>query len=74
MLRKRLIELVAIGLIGDGVVALVAPKRHSLLWLGGPENWRRFMHIFAERPMLTRLLAATEVALGLSLALRQYQD
>lgn len=74
MLRKRLTELVAIGLIGDGVVALAAPERHSLLWLEGSENWRRFMRLFAERPMLTRVLAAGEVAVGLWLALRQYSD
>jgi hypothetical protein len=54
------------------VIALAAPRRHSLLWRFSPEGYRRTMEEFAERPTQTRLLAAAEVGLGLWLALRQY--
>jgi hypothetical protein len=69
---RNVAELIAMLAIGDGVVALVAPRRHSLLWRFGPESYQRAMKEFAERPALVRLLAATEVGLGLWLALRQY--
>lgn len=70
---KRVMETVAMLLVGDGVIALVAPRRHSYLWEFGPEGYRRAMEAFAQRPGLTRLLAAAEVGLGLWLALRQYE-
>jgi hypothetical protein len=67
-------QLVAMLMIGDGVIALAAPRRHSLLWKFGTEGYRRTMETFAEYPTLTRLLATTEVGLGLRLALRQYEE
>jgi hypothetical protein len=71
---KRIMELLAMLLVGDGVIAVVAPRRHSHLWKFGPEGYRRAVEAFAERPDLTRLLAAAEVGLGLWLALRQYEE
>ncbi len=71
---RNIAELIAMLAIGDGVIALVAPRRHSLLWRFGPESYRRAMEAFAERPALTRSLALAEVGLGLWLALRQYGD
>jgi hypothetical protein len=40
---RRIAELAAMVVIGDGVIALVAPRRHSLLWRFGPEGYRRLM-------------------------------
>jgi hypothetical protein len=71
---KRIVELMAMLAVGDGVIALAAPRRHSLLWRFGPEGYKRAMEAFAERPALTRLLAAVEVGLGLWLALSQYEE
>ncbi len=74
MVGNRVEELLAMVAIGDGVVGFLAPRRHSLLWSFGPEGYRRAMEAFAERPGLVRVLAAVEVAGGLCLALRQYED
>lgn len=71
---KQFKELLAIAIIGDGVVGLVAPQRHSLLWRFGPEGYKRTMEGFAERPVLVRLLSAASVGAGLWLALSQYED
>ncbi|MDP8926742.1 MAG: hypothetical protein M3M97_07505 [Actinomycetota bacterium] len=71
---KRIVELMAMLAVGDGVIALAAPRRHSLLWRFGPEGYKRAMEAFAERPALTRLMAAVEVSLGLWLALSQYEE
>jgi hypothetical protein len=71
---RRIMELLAMLLVGDGVIALVAPRRHNHLWRFGPEGYGRVMEAFAERPALTRLLAEAEVGRGLWIALRQYEE
>ena len=73
-MSRRIKELVAIAVIGDGVVGLVAPRRHSLLWKVGPGGYQEVVRWFAERPVLVRLLAGAELGLGLMLALRQYPE
>lgn len=69
---RRIAELVVMLMIGDGVIALAASRRYSLLWRFGPEGYRRAMEAFAERPALTRLQPAAWSGPGLWLALRQY--
>ena len=70
---RRINEVVALSMIGAGVLGLVAPKRHMLLWSFGPEGYKKVMRGFARRPGLVRSLAA-QVAGGLLLALRQYEE
>lgn len=72
MIVRRITELVAMVLIGDGVVAISAPSRHSLLWRSGPKWWGDFMQDLAGRPNLVRALGAAEAGAGLWLARRQY--
>ena len=69
---RRLGELVAILFIGDGVVGMIAPQRHSMLWYGGPTVYKQVMHTLLNHPQRMRLLAAAECVFGLWLALRQY--
>lgn len=71
--RARLLETFAIVAIGDGVIEVVSPREHSLLWEVGPEGARKTARFFAENPNLMRLLGASQVAFGLWLALRQYR-
>lgn len=71
--RARLLETFAVVAIGDGVIELVSPREHSLLWEVGPEGARKTARFFAENPNLMRLLGASQVAFGLWLALRQYR-
>ena len=59
-------------MIGEGVLTIIAPRRHSLLREYGPEGYKRAMEAFAEHPTLTRLGA--EAGLGLWLALRVYSQ
>jgi hypothetical protein len=71
---RRIKETFAIITIGDGVIELVAPREHSLLWEAGPESTRRVARFFADNPGYMRLLGASQIAFGLWLALRQYRD
>ena len=71
---RRLLETFAVVTIGDGIIELVSPREHSLLWEVGPEGARKTARFFAENPNLMRLLGASQVAFGLWLALRQYRE
>lgn len=71
MLSQRLKEVLAIMLVGDGLIAAIAPRRLSRLWQFGPRPYRNFMERFIQRPGMTRMLSMSQVAAGLWLALRQ---
>jgi hypothetical protein len=72
-MRSRLVELTAIMMIGDGVLAVIAPKEHLRLWQKGPTGWEKVTRRFQRRPGLTRTLGAVEIALGVWLAKSQYR-
>ena len=73
-MRVRVAESVAIMMIGDGVIGALFPRRHVLRWLRGPTVWRRVMRPFADRPGLTRALAAAQVGAGVWWAARLPAD
>ncbi len=74
MWSRRLKETFAILTLGDGVIALLAPREHSLLWETGPESVRKLVRFFADNPGYLRILGATQIAFGVWLALRQYRE
>jgi hypothetical protein len=69
--EARTLEVLALTMIGDGVLALLQPERHMLLWRRGPRPWRELSQYFLDRPMLTRVVGAATVVAGLWLANRQ---
>lgn len=71
MMRARLMEILGILLVGDGVVAFLNPERHTQLWRRGPKFWQEMMDPFVQYPVLMRWAGAVEAALGLWLASRQ---
>ncbi len=73
MWARRLKETFAVVTIGDGAIALLAPRQHSLLWEVGPQGARKVARFFADNPNYMRLLGATQIAFGVWLALRQYK-
>ncbi|HVF02622.1 MAG TPA: hypothetical protein VNA27_14970 [Rubrobacteraceae bacterium] len=71
---RRLKETIAILSVGDGVIALLAPREHSLLWETGPESVRKLVRFFADNPSYLRIIGATQIAFGAWYALRQYRE
>lgn len=69
--NRRLSETAGMLMIGDGVLGLMYPREHCLLWRGGPSWWRDSIDWFASHPQMTRAFAATELAAGFWLARRQ---
>ena len=68
---RRLSESAGMLMIGDGVLGLLHPQEHCLLWRGGPSWWRSTIEWFATHPHATRGVAAAEIAAGLWLARQQ---
>ena len=74
MWARRLKETFAIITIGDGVIELIAPREHSLLWDAGPESVRKVARFSADNPNYMRLLGMAQIGFGIWLALRQYRE
>jgi hypothetical protein len=70
-MNTRLQELMALMMIGDGVLAVARPREHCLVWLRGPETWEHMVKWFADRPGLTRAMGVAEAAFGLWWAFQQ---
>ncbi len=70
MTQKRILELLALLMIGDGVAGIIKPSWHSLLWNMGPQSFRSLMQNFAGHPKEARLFYGAELALGTWLAMR----
>jgi hypothetical protein len=67
---KRAKYILASFLVGDGVMALLDPKRVAEVWVDGPRPWRKMMRGLAKRPDLIRAIGAAEAAFGVWVALK----
>lgn len=74
LVTRRIVELGALFLIGDGIMGLIKPRWHSLLWHFGPKIARITTEKLAEHPPFARSVYAAEVALGILIASRQTPD
>ena len=74
LIFRRLIQLGALFLIGDGVMGLLKPRRHPLLWYFGPELARAATEELAENPKTARAIYLAEAAIGVALASCQTPD
>jgi hypothetical protein len=68
--NNRFMEILAVGMIGEGIIGAIRPRRYLRLWRFGPKAYRDFIDALARRPRATRLMFAAEAGLGVWLALR----
>lgn len=75
MNARRILDVVAVLTVGDGLLWVVAPRRRGLLWLAGPASLRRLVEAATlERPWLARLIGGAQVVGGIWMALRAYPE
>lgn len=71
IIAARGLEILALAMVGEGVIGLLRPRRYSLFWKLGPGWLRHTTETLAEHREATRLLCAGEIALGLWLAMHE---
>jgi len=71
LIARRVIQLGAFFLIGDGVMGLLKPRWHSLLWHFGPQLARAATEELAEHPNTARAVYLAEAAIGIAIAASQ---
>ena len=74
LITRRLAEAGALLLIGDGLMGLLKPRWHGLLWHFGPEIAKAATEELADHRKTARSIYAAEIALGLLLAYSQTPD
>ena len=74
MWAKRIKDIVAMLLIGDGALTLIASRNRALVWRFGPEGLRRSANWQVDHPLLMRLEGAASMGLGVLPAWRQYRE
>ncbi len=65
---RRLLQASALLLIGHGLIGLLKPRWHPLIWAGGPKLLRAASEELADRPGLARWVYGAEVAVGVAVA------
>ena len=71
LIVRRCVQLGALFLIGDGVMGMLKPRWHSLLWHFGPELFRAVTEELADHPRTARSVYLAEAALGIAVATLQ---
>ncbi|MFL6541663.1 MAG: hypothetical protein ACJ8I9_00720 [Chthoniobacterales bacterium] len=68
LVTRRAVEAAALFLIGDGIMGLLKPRWHSLLWHFGPEIAKTTTEGLAANPNAARAVYALEAAVGIAIA------
>jgi hypothetical protein len=65
MKSRNMKELVAMTLVGDGILTAIDPERHLKLWRFGPRACTRTIDALVRRPLLTRVLGVAATITGI---------
>lgn len=71
LITRRLIDIGALLMIGEGIMGLIQPRRYSLLWHCGPRLLKAMTEELAEHPKAARAICALEAAAGIAIAALQ---
>jgi hypothetical protein len=69
-IAKRLLELLAIAMVGEGAAGLLSPRRYLLIWRIGPAWCRDLIdRLVAQDTRSMRMIFLAELAVGLLISL-----
>jgi hypothetical protein len=74
MWTKRIKDIAAMLLIGDGALTLIAARERALVWRFGPQGLRNSASWQADHPGLMRLEGLLSMGLGVLVAWWQYRE
>ena len=67
-MNRRIAELMGMIFIGDGLLSMLEPRRHTALWMCGPKIYKQAAHKLEDNPAAARGLGLVLVGLGLWLS------
>jgi hypothetical protein len=67
-MKKLFLDFLGLLMVGDGVLTLIDPKRHCLLWEVGPKPCQELIDEFAEHPRIARVSGLLEIFLGIMIS------
>jgi hypothetical protein len=67
LVARRIVQAGALLLIGNGIMGLIRPRWHSLLFAGGPQLLRAATEELADHPKTARAVYLAEAAVGLAI-------
>jgi len=67
LMGRRLLQVGALFLIGDGLIGLLMPRRRSLVWHAGPQLVKAVTEEIADHPKTARTINLTKLVVGLLL-------
>jgi hypothetical protein len=68
LFARRAIQLGALFMIGHGIMGLIKPRWHPLLWYFGPQIARAATEELADNPRIARAVYLAEAAIGVAVA------
>jgi hypothetical protein len=71
MTGKRILELLAIAMIGEGFAGLLRPTRYLMLWRFGPKWYQDWLDGITAEPSTVRLLCLIELGIGFWITLQE---
>ncbi len=75
MNARRILDVLAVIFVGDGLLWVVAPRSRGRIWHAGPRLVKRFVErVTLERPYEARLIGAAQAIIGVWMALRAYTE
>lgn len=70
-LIRRILQVGALFLIGNGLIGLIRPRWQSLFWRFGPQLAQAVSEELADHPKTARALYLAQAGIGVALASRQ---
>ena len=68
LIVRRFLQLGGLFLIGNGIMGLLKPRWHPLLWRFAPELFRAATEELADHPKTARSIYLAEAAIGIAIA------
>ena len=68
---RRILTVLGLFMIGEGLVAMIHPRRYVSLWRMGPKPCRDLVDWCTKNPEATRAIGTVELLTGLLLALNE---
>jgi hypothetical protein len=64
-IKPRILSLLAIMTIGEGIILILFSNKYLKAWLMGPRFFRNFISFFIDNPCIIRTIGVVETGFGL---------